>query len=133
MSKLLTASQTNALAALFSGRKAKWLTLYRRLLARSSAVPGVDFFPVKGAIAIGYPDGARATMGAIRITQKGLEIRLGLAKAFAKSERLRPVTGSPKWITHRVLIASASELDEEFLGWLKAARLQARTSRPRST
>ncbi|MCM2276858.1 MAG: DUF5655 domain-containing protein [Oligoflexia bacterium] len=117
---------------LFDGKKSKWIPLYRRLLARFSAIPGIEFFPLKSGIGIGHPHDARATMGVIRITQKGLEFGLGLARAQANSERLRPSKRSPRWITHRVVISSASDIDDEFLSWLKAARLQARLARPRA-
>jgi hypothetical protein len=135
VSKQQTSSQTKKtnLAVLFNGRKAKWLPLYRRLLARLNGVPGLEFFPTKNGIGIGHPNETKITMGIIRITQKGLEVGLGLAKTFTQSDRLRPSQRSPKWITHRVVIAKAGDLDEELLGWVKAARLQARTSRPRST
>lgn len=121
-----------ALNVLFDGKKAKWLPLYRRMLARFNSINGIDFFPKKGFIAIGHLDDERATLGLIKITSKGLEIGLGLAKAFGTTERLRVSQRSPKWITHRVTVASASEMDDEFLSWFKAARLRARTLRARS-
>lgn len=134
MSKEVSAENNDkeTLAALFKGRKSKWLPLYRRLLARFTTFPGVEFFPLKSQIGIGHPRDRRATMGQIRITDKGIEVGLGLARSFGRTERLKSSLRSPKWITHRVLLTQASDIDEEFLAWIKAARLQARTSRPRS-
>lgn len=129
-------STTNAnqpITSLFEGKKSKWLPLYRRLLARLSGIPGIGFFPIKNRIAIGYPDHYKATMGMIRVTPSGLDVALGLSKGFSKSERLRPCSRSPKWLTHHVTVAQASDIDEEFLSWMRAAKLQARTSRPKST
>lgn len=130
---MTTETNNTALTALFDGKKSKWLPLYRRLLARVEKVPGVEFFPFKKGIAIGHRDDFRPTMGVIRISAKGLDVGLGLVKGFTKTERLRPSQRSPKWITHRVVIAKASDIDEEFLSWIKAARHRARIARPRST
>lgn len=129
---MTTETREKALAALFEGKKSKWLPLYRRLLARFTNVPGIEFFPFKGMIAIGHKDDLRPTMGAIRVTIRGLDIGLGLSKSQMPSERLRVSHRSPKWITHHVVVAGANEIDEEFLSWVKAARHQARIARPRS-
>lgn len=121
------------LTDLFDGNKSQWLPLYRRLLARFSKVQGVAFFPYRDVIAIGRKDDSRPTFGAIRVSALGLDVGLGLTKTFPKTERLRATTRSPKWITHHVILSKASDIDEEFFTWIKAARHQARTARPRST
>ena len=120
------------LDALFQGRKAKWLPLYRRFLARFSKLVGVEIFPANQWLGIGHSGDGRATIGHIRITQKGLDVRLGLTRSTPATDRLRPSDASPRWITHRVLVREASEIDEEFLSWIRAAKILARTARPRS-
>lgn len=125
------------LDTLFTGRKSKWLPLYRRLLARSTGINGIEFHPSKSFIAIGHPHDSRPTMGLVRVTLRGLEISLGLVQTILPNPRLRATPeqarGTPRWITHRTLLMKASEIDDEFLAWVKIARHQARISRPRST
>jgi hypothetical protein len=116
---------------LFNGKKAKWLPLYRRLIARLTRVPGLDITP--GADAIALRQAARAKpVGAIRVAGDGLEIGLALAKAAIKTPRLRPSTRSPKYITHRVLITDVREIDDELFTWILAANQRARSARGRS-
>lgn len=116
----------------FDGKKAKWLPLFHRLVARLSAMPGVEFCSSRGGISIEQTREGKPNMGVVRITLRGLEIGLGLEKA-PRSERLRPSQRSPKWVTHRVVIAKASDIDEEFISWVNAARIKARTAKVRST
>ncbi len=80
---------------------------------------------------------AKRRVGVICVTEDGLEIGLRLGKgmtaAMARNERLIPSRKAPLWVTHRVLIVSAGQIDEEFLSWLKVARHQAGNARLRST
>lgn len=148
MTKKKRLTEKATLSDVFNGKKSKWLPLYHRLLARLSNVAGIEFFPFNKQIGIGHRNDSRPTLGEIRITAQGLEVGLGLSSKTQKTgsprtengesnshpdPRIKPSTRAPRWITHRVLIAKASEIDEEFIGWVKAARRQARIARPRST
>jgi hypothetical protein len=134
------------LADLFNGKKAKWLPLYHRLLARLSNVSGIEFFLFKNVIAIGQKNDKKPSVGEVKITASGLEVSLALSSGVTKSKSKNELPAlkaskrlhssksrSSRGITHRVLIAKASEIDEEFMSWLKAARHQARIAKPRST
>ena len=127
-------------ATLFKGSKAKWLPLYHRVLARLSSVSGMEFLNGAREVSIlstAATSKTKGRMGLIRVTESGLEVGLRLGKgvtaAMARNERLIPSRKIPLWVTHRVLITSASQIDEEFLSWLKVARHQAGSTRPRST
>lgn len=119
-------AETTALNRLFSGKKAKWLPLYRRLAARLSQKCDVDFDLLKTSVSMG-------SAGKLKITIDGLEIGLALPKGGIRSPRLLPCESRSKTtrkkITHRVLVAKASEIDEELLSWVKAAFHQTRPSR----
>jgi len=122
---------------LFSGKKAKWLPLFRRLLARVSAIPGVETEAGKSSITLSLSGGVssqRVVIAMIKVAATGLEVRLSLSKAQVRSPRLKRVTSRTRPImSHVVLLSEASDLDEEFLTWLKAAKIGARTSKERSS
>jgi len=122
----------SSLRSLFSGKKAKWLPLFQRLVARFSYIPGVELAVYRKSIALGCNGDAKPTIGMIQITARGLQVGLGLHKAALKSPRLK-LAKRPKSVTHKVLISKASEIDDELLSWIKAARHQARTAKRRST
>ena len=112
------------LDSLFSGRKAKWLSLYRRLHSRVSQIAGLELVPLsKSSQSVGLMrDGdKRPTIGRIRVTMKGLE--LGLAAGKDK----------PGKISHKILIDAPSQIDEEVVSRIKAAILKARTAKRRPT
>lgn len=118
---------------LFTGKKAKWLPLYRRLLARLSRVPGLDIRVTAETIALRRAHGRRTPFASIRVSGDGIEIGLALAKAAIKSARLRPSARSPKYLTHRLLLSDAREIDDELFTWIQAANQRARSARGRSS
>ncbi len=70
----------------------------------------------------------------IKVARQGLEIRLALSKAQVRSPRLKRLTARTRpRMTHVVLLAETAGLDEELLSWLKAARIEARTSKGKSS
>lgn len=119
-------------------KTAKWLPLYRRLMARLIRVPGLELVGARGGVLEIHRIGTKR-IAAVYLKAKGLEIGFALPKAVLKSPRLHPSKKSPKWVTHRVLIQEASEIDEELLTWIKAASSAAlvsargRSARRRST
>ncbi len=120
------------LAALFRGKKEKWLPLFRRLLARLAQMPTVEAVPKRGSIAL-YCTGRRSQFGSVKVNADGLVLGLGLAKAAIKPGRLQRSSRGPKSITHCVALTGPDDIDAELIVWLKAAAAGARTSRRRST
>jgi hypothetical protein len=118
---------TGSLDTIFSGKKAKWLPLYHRLAARVTRISGIEVRLTRTTIELGMSDVPRSKLAQIRVVPAGLSLRLALSKAQLKSPRLKTMTTRtvPR-MSHQVLLASTSDLDEEFLSWIKAARTQAR-------
>ncbi len=114
---------------LFAGKKSHWIPLCRRFLARLTRVPGVEASIQKTFIQLSVPSKPSSLLGKVRVTSKGLEVGLTLAKFKVKSERLKAAPKSAKPITHRVLLTDASEIDEEFIAWVRGTHLQAHTSK----
>lgn len=119
---------TNHLNTLFSGKKAKWLAIYRRLVARLENQRGIELTPSPKSISVS----GTIQIGKIRVTAKGLELAIALGKAAPRSERLKTLSKPTKAATHKVLIAQASDIDEELLSWIKAAQVRARISKRQS-
>jgi hypothetical protein len=127
-------SAGDSLESIFSGKKLKWLPLYRRLLARVSRIHGVEAVPSQGAVILCLNGTKSNEMVRIKVTLTGLQCGLALAKAQLKSPRLKSVSSktrpSQSDMTHQVTISEASDLDEELMTWIKAAaKLRARTSK----
>lgn len=128
---MTNASRTTS--SLFVGKNAKWLPLFRRLVARFSRIPGIELAPVRKSIAVSQSGDLGATFGMIQITAKGFQVSLALSKAALKSPRLKPRARKLRQLTHQVLISEASEIDDELLSWVKLAKHQVRTAKRRST
>lgn len=126
---------------LFAGKKQKWLPLYRRLIARLNSIPGIEIILRESAFLISGTKSAarnpkkisRVKLGMIRIMSNGLEMGLFLGDVPVKSSRFTPVSRSRLKVSHRSLISSPSEIDEEFISWVKIALFQARIATRRST
>ena len=120
--------------ALFSGKREKWLPLFQRLNARFSKIPGLELTPAKTTIKICRSDDSKVTIGHIRVAAAGLLVGLVLESAAPfKSKRLQALKRASKDATHVILVTEASEIDPEFLTWVKAANSKARNAKPRST
>ena len=101
---------------LFSGAKAKWLPLFRRLLARVSGIPGIDVVLGKTSITLSLAGVAASELAVIRVVAAGLEFRLALSKSHPRTARLKRITARTRPpMTHLVMLAEASHLDEELL------------------
>jgi hypothetical protein len=126
-------NRTCSLDHLFNGNKAKWLPLYHRLLARLSRLSEIEMVPSRAALKMGYrcDEGVRY-FGQVAVAAKGLEIGLSFKKAPIRSLRLRPsLAKSPRFITHRVTISEASQIDDELFGFIRAAQISASPARRR--
>jgi hypothetical protein len=121
------------LASLFKGKRAKWLPLFQRLLARLSQLPTIEAIPMRGSIRLIGEGGSTPTIGNVKVTQEGLILGLALSKAAIKPGRLKRTTSGPKRITHFVCLTEPTDIDAELLVWLKAALAGARTSKRRPT
>jgi hypothetical protein len=120
--------------ALFSGSKAKWLPLFRRLLARVSGIPGVEVVPGKTSIVLSLVGQSSSEFALIKVAASGLELRLAIPKAQLRSARLKRLARATRpAMSHVVTVAETTDLDEELLSWLKAARNGARTSKDKSS
>lgn len=127
-------SDKDYLTRIFSGKKAKWLPLYRRLIARLAKIPGIEIVPNTSTMSIAQPGDELPTVGLIKVSVQGIEVGLALSKAAVKSPRLRDsAKSSPRSITHRVLICEAAEIDEELCGWVRAAHLRARIAKKKAS
>jgi len=116
------------LKTIFSGKKEKWLPLFRRMLARFVRIGGVDLNPAKTALALSPAGAKRPVIGMIRVTSKGLRVALALRGADTmRSARLKPTRTKSRRFSHEVLIAEPADIDEELLAWIKAAKRRART------
>lgn len=119
---------------LFSGRKAKWLPLFRRLLARVSGIPGVEVTLGKTSIVFSLAGQASSEIALIKVAATGLELRLAISKAQVRSPRLKRLTRATRpLMSHVVMLTETTDLDEELLSWLKAARTGIRTSKEKSS
>lgn len=118
---------------LFGGKKAQWLPLLRRLVARLMRLSSVELVAERsGALCIRDAKPRGKPVGRLQVTASGLELGLALSKARVRPGRLRPCARNPKWITHRVLITDIEAIDDELFTWIKAANPQGRTARRRS-
>lgn len=120
----LTGNTANLLLeTVFPGRKARWLSLYRRLHTRLSQLPGLELLPRLtargGSIAI--QDSSRIA-GRIRVTLKGLELELTVGRASGTRARRM-----------RVLLENVSQIDDDLLTWIRAGLRSGRTSKRLST
>jgi hypothetical protein len=128
-----TKRKETSVESLFTAKRARWLPLCRRLLARIAGIPGLEARAGTSSIDLRIA-GSHRPIARIRVGRAGLEIGLALQRGTVASPRLRPPTAtSPRYLTHRVIIAGPGEIDAELLTWIGAARAKARTSRRRST
>jgi hypothetical protein len=99
-----------------------------------SGIPGIEVIRGKTAIALALAGVGASEMALIKVTSSGLDFRLALSKAQLRSPRLKRLSARTRpTMTHQVLLSEASDLDEELLTWLKAAKIEARTSKGRSS
>jgi hypothetical protein len=118
----------------FAGTKAKWQPLFHRLIARVSGITGIEVIQRKGSIALALTSSGSRDLAEIRVKTTGLECRLALSKSQLRSPRLKTISKRGRSaMTHFATLKEPSDIDEEFLSWLKAARIEARTSTKKSS
>jgi len=116
-----------ALTSLFKGRRAKWLSLFRRIVARINSVGTFEMTTYHNGIAIGFEGDQRPTVGLIQFKPDGLMIGLALTRTMQiRSPRLQLIRRKFKVITHETLVSEGAQIDDELLSWVRAAVRQAR-------
>jgi hypothetical protein len=101
------------------------------LLARVSGIPGVEVLTGKTSIDLAV---SKREIARIKVADSGLELRLALGKAQLRSPRLKKLSSKTRpLMSHVLTLSETSELDEELLSWLKAAKIGARTSKDKSS
>jgi Domain of unknown function (DUF5655) len=105
--------------ALYTGKKAVLRPLHDQLMATVDALgPDVSLAPKKGYVSLRRP---RKQFAMIQPSAAG-RIDLGLIlPGVPASGRLEPAGSFNALFTHRVRVASVSDLDEVLTGWLAAA------------
>jgi hypothetical protein len=109
------ASGDDLVDAQYAGRKAPLRPLYDRLVTEISAFgDDVQVAPKKTGVSL-----RRSKQFALVEAPSATRLQLGLNMAdAAPTERLRIAGGM---CTHRVDVASAADIDDELIGWLRAA------------
>ena len=106
-------------SAQYAGAKAALRPIYDRLAAAATALAGdVTLAPRKTYVALGRG----RQFGLIQAsTKSGIDLGLKLP-GVAPTERLQAAGNfGSRQITHRVVLTSEAEVDNEVLGWLRAA------------
>jgi hypothetical protein len=106
------------LAAMFAGPKSDLRPIYDRIVAATAKFgQDVELAPKKGYVSL-----RRSKQFAIAQPSTKDRFDLGLnLKGDAANGRLEAAGSWNAMVSHRVRIASLAEVDEELLGWLRAA------------
>jgi hypothetical protein len=97
--------------SLFAGKKAKWLPLYKRLMARSKELASAEPHVGRSFLQLGQ-------IAKLRVTPQGIELSL----------RIRSSPRSAKVTIRKVVLTETDQIDEDLLTWIKTASLLAATS-----
>jgi hypothetical protein len=103
--------------AMFAGPKAAMRPVYDAVLAALAGLDGVELAPKKGYVSL-----RRSKQFATAQPSTGGRFDLGLnLKGEPANGRLEAAGSWNAMVTHRVRIGSATEVDAEVAGWLRAA------------
>jgi len=110
-------NQDDVIAKLFGGTKAHWKPVYESLLSTLAASGPVDTAATHSYVSL--LKGAKK-FAIVAATADRLDIGIKL-KGTEPTERLEAAGSWNSMVTHRVRVSEAAQIDDELLGWLRAA------------
>jgi hypothetical protein len=111
-------STDDAIAAHFTGNKARWRKTYDALMAKVSKF-GADVAVAPAKSYLSLLRGSKK-FGIVQVTAERMDIGIKL-KGVAPSERLEAAGSWNAMVTHRVRITDPKQAGKEVLAWLKQA------------